>query len=153
MSSGIRSKKVLSGEVVAFFRPPPAPLTRRSMVAQASSVSCTALDTDSGLVTTGMETSEPLLNVSVRLANALSTSKTVDVQLNITNSSGAVVNSTTTSSVVVGADSIYVVNVTDIPTSAWNEDDYIIVAYVTGDVIDNRTEGFTFKNVTKQGNR
>ncbi|MFH1711273.1 MAG: hypothetical protein ABH840_03105, partial [Nanoarchaeota archaeon] len=98
--------------------------------------------------TTGIETSEQLFNVSVKIFNDLPIEYTVNVQLNITDSSGSVVNSSINLNVVLAANASTVSNFTDINNSGWTQDDYQLIAYISGEQDDERAESFIFKNVS-----
>ena len=79
-------------------------------------------------VTTGIEPSETLFNVSVRLANSVSTAYSGTLWLNITNSSGYVVNYSS-QSINVLANSVNIFNFTNISTSGWSEGTYTLKAF------------------------
>jgi len=98
--------------------------------------------------TTGIEPSEDYFNVSIRLANGEAVDRMVNVTLNITNSSGDVVNTSTNLNVNIPSLSSNSSNFTNIPTSGWAEGNYKLRAYIVGGVTDTRIEDFIFKNVT-----
>ena len=95
----------------------------------------------------GIEQENNLFNVSVIVENPLSAAYSVDVSLNITNSSGAVVNSSKFTGLTLSASSQLQVNVTGINTSTWNIGSYQLKAYVSGGVSTAKTESFAFKPV------
>src|SRR3989339_309233 len=95
----------------------------------------------------GIETSEDLINVSVKIANSLDAPRNVDVELNIIDSDLNVVNSSIVSGVNINANSVSYINFTNIPTSSWVADEYNLNVLISGDETDSRTENLTFKDV------
>ncbi|MCK5063521.1 MAG: hypothetical protein KAR23_06340, partial [Candidatus Aenigmarchaeota archaeon] len=87
-------------------------------------------------------------NVSVRLANSENTLFKGILWLNITNSTGDIINYTS-QSVSISADTIHTANITNINTSLWVSDDYNLNAYLVNDSTTySRTESFIFKNIS-----
>src|SRR3989339_638603 len=100
-----------------------------------------------GVNVRGIETSESLINVSVKIANSLDASRNVDVELNIVDSDLNNVNSSSVAGVNINANSVSYVNFTNIPTSSWTSGEYSLNINVFGDETDSRTENLTFKDV------
>src|SRR3989339_711158 len=100
-----------------------------------------------GVNVRGIETSESLINVSVKIANSLDASRNVDVELNIVDSDLNNVNSSSVVGVNINANSVSYVNFTNIPTSSWTSGEYSLNINVFGDETDSRTENLTFKDV------
>ncbi|MBI4010585.1 MAG: hypothetical protein HY361_05415, partial [Candidatus Aenigmarchaeota archaeon] len=102
-----------------------------------------------GVETTGLETSEGLFNASVRIKNSVNLTYTLNVFLNITNSTGNMVNSSIITGINLPANKTIDVNFTNINTSAWNKDTYAINAGITGNFVPNLTRGesLVFKDV------
>ncbi|HLD55168.1 MAG TPA: hypothetical protein VJB35_02800, partial [Candidatus Nanoarchaeia archaeon] len=101
-----------------------------------------------GVNVKGIETSESLINVSVKLSNSLDFARNVDVELNIVDSDLNNVNSSSIADVNINANSVSYVNFTNIPTSSWTSGEYSLNINVSGDETDSRTENLTFKDVT-----
>ncbi|MCK9371409.1 hypothetical protein M0R04_15955, partial [Candidatus Dojkabacteria bacterium] len=101
-----------------------------------------------GIETTGIETSEILFNTSIKLGNFLTANYTVDVMLNITNSSNDMVYNYTNLNVVVPGNSTITSNFTSINTTNWAQGNYKLRASISGSQEDSRVEDFVFKNVT-----
>jgi hypothetical protein len=104
--------------------------------------------------TYGMEPGDGLFNVTIRVANSINQSYTVDITLNVTNSTGYVVDSSTHTGVNLPANGTIEEEFVDINTSTWSEDTYNLEAYVTSiSKPTERIEQFIFKsvNVTAKG--
>jgi hypothetical protein len=100
------------------------------------------------VITTGLEPSEQLFNVTVRIVNSLPSSVSGTLWLNITNSSGYLVNYSSLP-VFIAPDSFNLTNFTNINTSEWLADNYNLRAYLTYDgKSTERTEQLTFKSVS-----
>ena len=101
----------------------------------------------SGTATTGIETSEKLFNVSVKIANSVNSSYSTTLYLNITNSSNYVVNSSS-QSVNIPANTSTESNFTNINTT-WNQGVYTLKAYLSyNGKNESRIENLIFKNVS-----
>jgi hypothetical protein len=97
--------------------------------------------------TTGLETSESLFNVTIRIANSNATTYSGTLWLNITNSTGYLVNYSS-QSVTIPANSLVLINFTNINTSTWLQDTYSLRAYLIYDSKSvERTEKLIFKDV------
>jgi hypothetical protein len=97
--------------------------------------------------TTGLETSESSFNVTVRIANSLASDIPGTLWLNITNSSGYLLNYSS-QSVIIPAKSFALINFTNINTSGWLQDNYSLRAYLIYDSKSTeRTEKLIFKAI------
>jgi hypothetical protein len=98
-------------------------------------------------ITTGLEPSESSFNLSVKIRNPRSESYYATLWVNITNSSGYLVNYTKLT-FTLPASSTYVANISDINTSSWLEDVYKIKASLSWDNKNNeRVESLIFKSI------
>ncbi|MBU2483401.1 MAG: hypothetical protein KJ760_20135, partial [Proteobacteria bacterium] len=99
--------------------------------------------------TTGLETTEELFNISVIIDNSVNTAYTINVDLNITNSSGFSVNTSTNTGINLGALSSINSDFLDINTSEWTAGSYNLEAVITGDfgIGNNRTETLIFEDI------
>ena len=102
-----------------------------------------------GNATTGIKTGEELVNVTVTIANSLNTSYSGTLWLNITNSSGDLINYSSQLIDVPLNSSGNQYNFTDINTSTWNEDTYNLTTYFINDSISSkiRTETLLVSNI------
>ncbi|MBN2331146.1 MAG: hypothetical protein JXC85_05005, partial [Candidatus Aenigmarchaeota archaeon] len=99
-----------------------------------------------GQETGGMEVGDGLFNVTFRIANSMNDSYMVNITLNITNSSGDVVDSTTKEDVSIDENSTHIENFTNIDTAGWPEGHYSLHAFVNGGTEANRSERFVYRN-------
>ncbi|MCG2724293.1 hypothetical protein L6303_06120, partial [archaeon] len=100
-----------------------------------------------GATAAGIEPSETLFNVSVRIANSTSAASGT-LWLNITNSSGDVVNSSS-QAVSITSGSVNIFNFTDINTTTWQDGTYSMLAYLSyGSSSASRTESLDLGSVT-----
>ncbi|MBU2637632.1 MAG: hypothetical protein KJ955_01535, partial [Nanoarchaeota archaeon] len=97
--------------------------------------------------TTGMEPADILFNASILIENSDTATYSINLTLNITNSSNAVVNSSIQAFSISGGTTI-TANFTGINVSGWSQGDYLLNAYVRGDKSDNRSEYFILKTVS-----
>jgi hypothetical protein len=98
-------------------------------------------------ITTGLETSEELFNVTVKIANSNATAYSGTIWLNITNSSGYLVNYSS-QPVTIPASSTVLINFININTSTWLQDTYSLRAYLIYDSKSTeRTEKLIFKDI------
>jgi hypothetical protein len=103
--------------------------------------------TVNNIITTGLETSEQFFNTTIRIADS-STSESGTLWLNITNSSGYLVNySSMPVSITTG--SVYLANFTNINTNSWLPDIYNLRAYLSySSVSAERSEQLIFKTTS-----
>jgi len=101
-------------------------------------------------ITRGIETGEESINVTVNIANSINTSYSGTLWLNITNSTGYLMNSSSQSIDIPENSSGNLYNFTDINTSDWAEDTYDIMADFVNDSVStkNRTETLTVDTVS-----
>ncbi|MCH8003655.1 MAG: hypothetical protein IH934_03400 [Nanoarchaeota archaeon] len=102
-----------------------------------------------GVNTTGIEPSEELLNITVKVTSSVNLTFNISITLNITNSTGGSKNSSTHLNITLLANSTISENFLDINTTSWNRDDYTIKATVSGNITGTpeRSEPFVFKYV------
>ncbi|MBU2638069.1 MAG: hypothetical protein KJ955_03790, partial [Nanoarchaeota archaeon] len=100
-----------------------------------------------GISTIGIEPEDRYFNASVIIENPLPSQYTVNVALNITNSSGYVVNSSKFTGLTLAASSQLQVNITSIDTNGWAIGDYYLKAYVSDGVTASKTETFAFRTI------
>ncbi|MCG2719178.1 MAG: hypothetical protein L6266_00360, partial [Nanoarchaeota archaeon] len=107
------------------------------------------------LKTTGIEPEDKFFNVSVILENPLSTSYTIDLTLNITNSNNVVINSTKITGLTLNANSELEYNFTNYNTTGWALGEYKLIAYVADELTLQKSKDFTFKtiNITSKAER
>ena len=86
-----------------------------------------------------VETGEELINVTVNIANSINTTYSGTLWLNITNSTGNLINSSSQSVNISGNSSGNLYNFTDINTSTWTTDTYNIIADFVNDSISTKT--------------
>ncbi len=96
---------------------------------------------------TGIETGK-FFNATVMIKNSFNVSRLINITMNITNSTGSNVNSSTHLGMYIGANATILHNFTDINTSTWLEDDYTISLNVTGNMTRAiRSEQFIYRNI------
>jgi hypothetical protein len=102
-----------------------------------------------GINTTGLETNDELLNISVKVTNSINESYLVNLSIDIINSTGYTVYSISNDDTSIGALSTIESNFLNIDTSTWNQDDYTISAKMLGNFTSatNRSEFLIFKNI------
>ncbi|MBU4352969.1 MAG: hypothetical protein KJ939_07880, partial [Nanoarchaeota archaeon] len=96
--------------------------------------------------TTGIETTEKSINITVKVDNTLTAEYNINVTLNITSSSNAVIYSGQQNFTITASTNMEV-NFTDINTTDWTQGDYVMKAYISEDKQDSRFESLIFKNV------
>ncbi len=99
--------------------------------------------------THGLETSDELFYVHVVVENSVNESYLINVTLDITDSSGASVNSSTNTGINIGALSEISTFFYNISTSGWSVGNYTLEATITGDFETgkNRTEILIFEDI------
>ncbi|HLD43310.1 MAG TPA: hypothetical protein VJB08_04990, partial [Candidatus Nanoarchaeia archaeon] len=100
-----------------------------------------------GIATTGIEPNDGFLNVTIQVENALAANYTFTLELNITNSSGGMVNSSRVPDLNITGYTSLEYNFTNINTSAWSIGNYRLEAYVTGGLTTQKREDFVFMPV------